>query len=70
MLIWMCLERDWTLITRDSAPGDYRELGLKTLWRGVLQFPQQRRSPPAAHCFHRPCDREHCAAEHAGEACE
>lgn len=33
LLIWQCLQRDWTLISRDGAFGEYRELGLKTLWQ-------------------------------------
>ena len=32
MLIWQCLQRDWTLITRDSGLDEYRALGLKAYW--------------------------------------
>ena len=32
MLIWQCLQRDWTLLTRDRGLDDYRSLGLKTFW--------------------------------------
>jgi len=32
MLIWQCLQNDWSLISKDGALGEYRELGLKTCW--------------------------------------
>ncbi len=32
MLIWLCLQRDWTFLTRDVALHDYHSLGLKTFW--------------------------------------
>lgn len=32
MLIWLCLQRRWTLVTRDEGLGQYRSLGLKTFW--------------------------------------
>jgi PIN domain nuclease of toxin-antitoxin system len=32
MLIWQCLQRRWTLITRDRGLNDYRALGLHTAW--------------------------------------
>jgi PIN domain nuclease of toxin-antitoxin system len=32
MLVWQCLRRDWTLMTRDRSLEDYRALGLKTFW--------------------------------------
>ncbi len=32
MLIWQCLQRRWTLITRDRGLRDYHALGLSTLW--------------------------------------
>ena len=32
MLIWQCLERRWTLITRDRGLDEYVALGLKTVW--------------------------------------
>lgn len=32
MLIWQCLERRWTLITRDRGLDAYEALGLKTTW--------------------------------------
>jgi PIN domain nuclease of toxin-antitoxin system len=32
MLIWQCLQREWTLITRDRGLGEYGALGLHTLW--------------------------------------
>lgn len=32
MLIWQCLRRDWTLVTKDRELGAYRSLGLKTYW--------------------------------------
>jgi PIN domain nuclease of toxin-antitoxin system len=32
MLIWQCLQREWTLITHDRGLDDYRPLGLLTDW--------------------------------------
>ena len=32
MLIWQCLQRQWTLITRDQGLDEYRALGLVTAW--------------------------------------
>lgn len=32
MLIWQCLQREWTLITRDRGLDEYRALGLSTAW--------------------------------------
>lgn len=32
MLIWQCLQRNWTLVTRDKELTAYRALGLKTAW--------------------------------------
>src|SRR5271165_3443064 len=32
MLIWQCLQREWTLITRDRGLDEYRALGLNTAW--------------------------------------
>ena len=32
MLIWQCLQRRWTFVTRDGALDEYAALGLKTLW--------------------------------------
>jgi PIN domain nuclease of toxin-antitoxin system len=32
MLIWQCVRRDWTLITRDRALDEYRAVGLKSVW--------------------------------------
>lgn len=32
MLVWLCLQRRWTFITRDRNLGDYRSLGLLTAW--------------------------------------
>ena len=32
MLIWQCVQRGWTLITRDGGLDDYRALGLHTAW--------------------------------------
>lgn len=32
MLIWQCIQNDWTLLTRDGAFEDYRTIGLKTVW--------------------------------------
>jgi PIN domain nuclease of toxin-antitoxin system len=32
MLIWQCLQRDWSFLTRDRAVDEYRALGLKTVW--------------------------------------
>jgi PIN domain nuclease of toxin-antitoxin system len=32
MLIWQCLQRQWTLITRDRGLADYHSLGLQTTW--------------------------------------
>jgi len=32
MLIWQCLQREWTLITRDRGLDEYRALGLKIAW--------------------------------------
>jgi PIN domain nuclease of toxin-antitoxin system len=32
MLVWQCLNRQWTFITRDRDVGDYRKLGLQTTW--------------------------------------
>ena len=32
MLIWQCLQRRWTLITRDRGLDDYRKHGLRTEW--------------------------------------
>jgi PIN domain nuclease of toxin-antitoxin system len=32
MLIWQCLQRDWTLLTKDRKLDAYRGLGLKTSW--------------------------------------
>jgi PIN domain nuclease of toxin-antitoxin system len=32
MLIWQCLQRNWTLLTRDRGLDVYRALGLKTFW--------------------------------------
>jgi PIN domain nuclease of toxin-antitoxin system len=32
MLVWQCLQRGWTLITRDRGMRDYRSLGLQTRW--------------------------------------
>lgn len=32
MLVCMCLQRRWTLITRDGNLGDYRSQGLLTAW--------------------------------------
>ncbi|MEP6885901.1 MAG: type II toxin-antitoxin system VapC family toxin [Gammaproteobacteria bacterium] len=32
MLVWLCLQRRWTLITRDRHLGDYRSLGLLAAW--------------------------------------
>ena len=30
--IWQCLQRDWTLLTKDRELEAYRALGLKTSW--------------------------------------
>lgn len=32
MLIWQCLRRGWTLITRDRGLTEYKQLGLQTAW--------------------------------------
>ena len=32
ILIWQCLQRRWTFITRDVAVNSYREIGLQTAW--------------------------------------
>jgi PIN domain nuclease of toxin-antitoxin system len=32
MLIWQCLQRQWTLITRDRGLDEYAALGLHTAW--------------------------------------
>ncbi len=32
MLIWQCLQRHWTLITRDRGLAEYRPLGLQSAW--------------------------------------
>jgi PIN domain nuclease of toxin-antitoxin system len=32
MLIWQCLQRQWTLITRDRGLSEYASLGLDTTW--------------------------------------
>ena len=32
MLIWQCLRRDWTLLTKDRGLDAYVALGLKTSW--------------------------------------
>lgn len=32
MLVWQCLQRQWTLITRDRGLGEYQALGLVTAW--------------------------------------
>jgi PIN domain nuclease of toxin-antitoxin system len=32
MLIWQCMQRSWTLVTRDRGVDDYRALGLITVW--------------------------------------
>jgi PIN domain nuclease of toxin-antitoxin system len=32
MLIWQCLQRNWTLITRDRGLDDYRTRGLLRAW--------------------------------------
>lgn len=32
MLIWQCLQRRWTLITRDRGLKEYQLLGLQTAW--------------------------------------
>lgn len=32
MLIWQCLQRDWTFISRDRALGEYEALGLRTFF--------------------------------------
>jgi PIN domain nuclease of toxin-antitoxin system len=32
MLIWQCLQRRWTLITRDRGLSDYKTHGLLTDW--------------------------------------
>src|SRR5271154_1397927 len=32
MLVWQCLQRKWTLITRDRGLDDYRPRGLMTAW--------------------------------------
>jgi PIN domain nuclease of toxin-antitoxin system len=32
MLIWQCLQRQWTLITRDRGLDEYGALGLHTAW--------------------------------------
>ena len=32
MLIWQCLHRGWTLITRDRGLSEYEALGLQTVW--------------------------------------
>ena len=32
MLIWQCVQRGFTLVTRDRGLADYRALGLKTAW--------------------------------------
>jgi PIN domain nuclease of toxin-antitoxin system len=32
MLIWQCLQRRWTLVSRDRGFDAYRALGLKTAW--------------------------------------
>ncbi len=32
MLIWQCLMRQWTLVTRDGGLDEYRALGLVTAW--------------------------------------
>jgi PIN domain nuclease of toxin-antitoxin system len=32
MLVWQCLQNQWTFITRDRAMGEYKDLGLKTYW--------------------------------------
>jgi PIN domain nuclease of toxin-antitoxin system len=32
MLIWQCLQRGFTLVTRDRGLAAYRALGLKTVW--------------------------------------
>jgi PIN domain nuclease of toxin-antitoxin system len=32
MLIWQCLQRRWTLVTRDRGLDQYLALGLRTAW--------------------------------------
>lgn len=32
MLIWQCLQRNWTFVTRDQALSEYQALGLKIVW--------------------------------------
>jgi PIN domain nuclease of toxin-antitoxin system len=32
MLIWQCLQRRWTFVSRDGALADYSAQGLTTLW--------------------------------------
>ena len=32
MLIWQCLQRQWTLITRDQGLTEYAAYGLQTAW--------------------------------------
>jgi PIN domain nuclease of toxin-antitoxin system len=32
MLIWQCLQRRWTLVSRDRSFDAYRALGLQTAW--------------------------------------
>lgn len=32
MLIWQCLCRSWTFVTKDGALADYTAQGLKTFW--------------------------------------
>jgi PIN domain nuclease of toxin-antitoxin system len=32
MLIWQCLQRRWTLVSRDRGLDEYRALGLRTAW--------------------------------------
>jgi PIN domain nuclease of toxin-antitoxin system len=32
MLIWQCLQRRWTFISRDRGLGEYAALGLNTIW--------------------------------------
>ena len=32
MLVWLAIQRDLVLITKDSALPDYRTSGIKTLW--------------------------------------
>jgi PIN domain nuclease of toxin-antitoxin system len=32
MLIWQCLQNQWTFVSRDRVMGEYESLGLRTYW--------------------------------------